>query len=133
MTEKRLTKEQNASVQNFETERSGSKGSKKKARRVSQRRELVVVTLGAVAAITGLGGVLSANPPGWAASSDSTAPETSAAEPSPADSTPTSQAPALVQDNPSARPVQLQAPVQEAPPAYSPQSQASAATKSRGS
>jgi len=133
MTEKRLPKEQNAPLENFETGRSGSKGSKKKARRVSQRRELVVVTLGAVAAITGLGGVLAANPPGWATSSDTTAPETSATEPSPAESAPTSQAPAPVQENPSARPVPSQAPVQEAPPAYSPQSRASAAAKSRGS
>ena len=42
---------------------SESKGPKKKVRRVSQRRELAVVTLGAAAAITGLGGLLAANPP----------------------------------------------------------------------
>lgn len=131
MTEKRLPKKQSARLENFETGRSESEGSKKKARRVSQRRELVVVTLGAVAAITGLGGVLAANPPSWAASSDTTALEISATEPSPAEPTPTSEAP--VQENPSAQPVPSQAPVQEAPPTYSPPSQAPAAAKSRGS
>lgn len=46
----------------------GSKraGIRNKIGRVSQRRELAAVTLGAVAAITGLGGVLAANPPSWA-------------------------------------------------------------------
>lgn len=53
------------------TERSQNAGSKhagirNKIGRVSQRRELAAVTLGAVAAITGLGGVLAANPPSWA-------------------------------------------------------------------
>lgn len=38
-----------------------------KARRVSQRKELAVVTLGMVAAISGVGGLLAANPPSWAA------------------------------------------------------------------
>ncbi len=36
-----------------------------KVRRVSPRRELAVVTLGAVAAVAGLGGFLTANPPAW--------------------------------------------------------------------
>ena len=38
-----------------------------KARGVSQRKELAVVTLGMVAAISGVGGLLAANPPSWAA------------------------------------------------------------------
>jgi hypothetical protein len=37
-----------------------------KARRVSQRKELVVVTLGVVAAIFGVGGLMAANSPSWA-------------------------------------------------------------------
>ncbi|QIN78202.1 hypothetical protein GBA65_06405 [Rubrobacter marinus] len=39
---------------------------KPKARRVSPRKELAVVTLGMVAAISGVGGLLAANPPSWA-------------------------------------------------------------------
>ncbi len=133
MTEKRLPKEHSTPLENFETGRSGSEGSRKKARRVSQRRELVVVTLSAVAAITGLGGVPAANPLGWAVPLDNTALETSATQPSPAESTPRSEVPAPVQENPSVRPVPSQAPVQEAPPAYSPPSQAPPAAKSQGS
>ena len=91
---------------------SESKGLKKKVRRVSQRRELAVVTLGAVATITGLGGLLAANPPSW------TAPLQAA----PAES-------ALVdQAEPSA-----QAPVEQAQPVYSAPSPTPAATQSRGS
>ena len=50
------------------SQNAGSKrtGVRRKTGRVSQRRELAAVTLGAVAAITGLGGILAANPPSWA-------------------------------------------------------------------
>ena len=44
-----------------------SRPGKPKARRVSPRKELAVVTLGMVAAISGIGGLLAANPPSWAA------------------------------------------------------------------
>ncbi len=44
----------------------GPKTATHKARRVSQRKELAVVTLGAVAAITGVGGLLAASPPSGA-------------------------------------------------------------------
>ena len=47
-------------------QRSGPKTATRKARRVSQRKELAVVTLGAVAAITGVGGLLAASPPSGA-------------------------------------------------------------------
>jgi hypothetical protein len=40
-----------------------TKTGKAKSRRVSQRRELAVVTLGMVASIAGLGGPLAADPP----------------------------------------------------------------------
>ncbi len=134
MTKKRLPKEQSTPLDNFETGRSGSKGSKKKARRVSQRRELVVVTLGAVAAITGLGGVLASNPPGWATSLDTPAQETAISEtPAAAESLPDDEASAALQETPSAQPASLQAPVQEAAPSFSTTSQAPAAAKSRGS
>ncbi|MGI9050954.1 MAG: hypothetical protein ACR2GU_16530 [Rubrobacteraceae bacterium] len=52
----------------------GSRAGRKKIRRVSQRKELAVVTLGAVASITGIGGFLAANPPGWAVSDASARP-----------------------------------------------------------
>jgi hypothetical protein len=44
----------------------GREGPGKQIRRVSQRKELDVVTLGMVAAISGVGGLLAANPPSWA-------------------------------------------------------------------
>jgi len=134
LTEKRLPKEQSTSLDGFETRRFESKASRKKAHRVSQRRELVVVTLGAVAAITGLGGVLASNPPGWATSLDTTAQETSVSEtPAAAEALPDDEASAPVQETPSAQPASSQAPVQEAAPSFSTTSQAPAAAKSRGS
>jgi hypothetical protein len=134
MTEKRMPKEQSTPLDGFETGRFESKGSRKKAHRVSQRRELIVVTLGAVAAITGLGGVLASNPPGWATSLDTTAQETSVSDtPAAAESLPDDEASAPVQETPSAQPASSQAPVQEAAPSFSTTSQAPAATKSRGS
>jgi hypothetical protein len=54
---------QNSRLESFETGSPKSKGSKKKGRRVSQRKELAVVTLGAVAAIAGISGFLAASPP----------------------------------------------------------------------
>ena len=134
MTEKRMPKEQSAPLDGFETGRFESKGSRKKAHRVSQRRELIVVTLGAVAAITGLGGVLASNSPGWATSLDTTAQETSVSDtPAAAESLPDDEASAPVQETPSAQPASSQAPVQEAAPSFSTKTQAPAATKSRGS
>jgi cytoskeletal protein RodZ len=66
-------------------QRSGPKTATRKARRVSQRKELAIVTLGAVAAITGVGGLLDANPPSGA--SVDTAYQTSTfGEPEPAQS-----------------------------------------------
>jgi hypothetical protein len=47
-------------------QRNGPKTATRKARRVSQRKELAVVTLGTVAAITGVGGLLAASPPSGA-------------------------------------------------------------------
>jgi hypothetical protein len=41
-----------------------------KARRVSLRKELVVVTLGVVAAISGVGGLMAANSPSWASTGE---------------------------------------------------------------
>ena len=63
-----------------------NEGPKKRARRVSQRRELAVVTLGAVASMTGIGGLLAANPPGWTTAAEIaktaiTAPQASAPAP----------------------------------------------------
>jgi hypothetical protein len=57
---------QNPRLESFETGSPKSKGSKKKGRRVSQRKELAVVTLGAVAAIAGVSGFLAASPPSGA-------------------------------------------------------------------
>src|SRR5215212_2251608 len=134
MSEKRLPKEQSTPLDSFDTRRLESKGSRKKAHRVSQRRELIVVTLGAVAAITGLGGVLASNPPGWMTSLDTTAQETSVSEtPAAAEALPDDETSAPVQETPSAQPASSQAPVQEAAPSFSTTSQAPAATKSRGS
>lgn len=58
----------------------GREGPGEKVRRVSQRRELAVVTLGMVASIAGLGGVLAANPPGWAISQANAQPAITARE-----------------------------------------------------
>ncbi|HEX6710222.1 MAG TPA: hypothetical protein VF068_07795 [Rubrobacter sp.] len=44
----------------------GREGVEKKVLRVSHRKELAVVTLGMVAAISGVGGFLAENPPSWA-------------------------------------------------------------------
>ena len=99
-------------------------GASEKRGRVSQRRELAAVTLGAVAAITGLGGVLAANPPSWAAS---------AANPQPAITT---QAPAASSQY---TPIQTrqqaaqQQAARQAAPAYSAPTQAPAAAVSQGS
>jgi hypothetical protein len=134
MTEKRMPKEQSTPLDGFETGRFESKASRKKTHRVSQRRELIVVTLGAVAAITGLGGVLASNSPGWATSLDTTAQETSVSDtPAAAESLPDDEASAPVQETPSAQSASSQAPVQEAAPSFSTKTQAPAATKSRGS
>ena len=134
MTEKRMPKEQSTPLDGFETGRSESTGSRKKARCVSQRRELIVVTLGAVAAITGLGGILASNPPGWATSLDTPAQETTVTETAAAaESLPDDEASAPVQETPSAQPASSQAPVQEAAPSFSTTSQAPSAAKSRGS
>ena len=69
------SKKESSRLRDFETglsrRRDTGDREPKKARRVSQRRELAVVTLGAVASIAGLGGFLAANPPSWA-----TTPET---------------------------------------------------------
>ena len=134
MTEKRLPKEQSTSLDSFETGRFESKASRKKTHRVSQRRELIVVTLGAVAAITGLGGVLASSPPGWATSMDTPAQETSVSDtPAAAQALPDDEASAPVQETPSAQRASSQAPVQEAAPSFSTTSQGPAAAKSRGS
>jgi len=61
MTKKKRRKNGEQFPRRFETGRSGD-ARKKKPRRVSQRRELAIVTLGAVAAISGLGGFLAARP-----------------------------------------------------------------------
>jgi len=72
-------KDQNPHLHDLETGRSQRRDLKdrgaKKAQRVSQRRELVVVTLGAVASIAGLDGFLAANPPSWITTSQNAAPE----------------------------------------------------------
>ena len=134
MTEKRLPKEQSTPLDSFKTRRFESKGPRKKAHRVSQRRELIVVTLGAVAAITGLSGILASSPPGWATSLDTTPQETSVSEtPTAAESLPDNEASAPEQETPSAQPASSQAPVQEPAPSFSTTSQALAAAKSRGS
>ena len=69
------------------TESLGKSGSK--TRGVSQRKELAVVTLGMVAAITGVGGLLAASPPGGASEATAdTGDETAAVvqpDPSPGD------------------------------------------------
>ena len=58
-----------------------------KTRRVSQRKELAVVTLGAVAAIAGVGGLLAASPPsGIASETVSAGNETTVVQPDPSSS-----------------------------------------------
>jgi hypothetical protein len=134
MSEKRLPKEQSTPLDSFKTRPLESKSPRKKAHRVSQRRELIVVTLGAVAAITGLGGVLAPSPPSWATSLNTPAQATSISEtPAAAESLPDDEASAPVQETPSAQPASSQAPVQEAAPSFSTTSQAPSAAKSRGS
>lgn len=122
--------------------RSESKGPKKKSRRVSQRRELAVVTLGAVATITGLGGLLAANPPSWATDTQAAAPAESVlvdqADPPPRNDERGRRGPdvASVQADVEPAPTREdtpQAPVEQAQPVYSAPSPASAATRSRGS
>ena len=123
--------------ESFETGRSKGNTPRKKFRRVSQRRELAVVTLGAVAAITGLGGILATNPPDWAIAAETATPETV-----------TSVEPATVEGDPGGPPRGDEganpAPAQEwakgsqpgaeqAPPAWSAPSREPAATESRGS
>lgn len=159
------SKNQNPRLHDFETGRSqrvtlGDKGSKK-ARRVSQRRELAVVTLGAVASIAGLGGFLAANPPSWSTTPEAASPEVAATaeanpdgaaqgdegtrqreadvgsnpagvEPAPIRSQEETSEPPLEQASP-APPAPPQAPIEEAPPVWSAPSQAPAAAESRGS
>jgi len=107
---------------------SESKGPKKKVRRVSQRRELAVVTLGAVATITGLGGLLAANPPSWAAPPQATPAESALVD----QAEPSAQAD-VESAPPRGREEAPQAPVEQAQPVYSAPSPAPAATQSRGS
>ena len=158
-------KNQNPRPQDFETGRSQRRGPRdkgpKKAQRVSQRRELAVVTLGAVAAIAGLGGFLAANPPSWATTPEAASPKVAAtaeADPNgaargdegarqreadvgsnpagvelaPIRSQEETSEPPLEQASP-APPALPQAPIEEAPPAWSASSQAPAAAESRGS
>ncbi|HET7479928.1 MAG TPA: hypothetical protein VFJ72_10495 [Rubrobacteraceae bacterium] len=68
MTDKSTPENQGRPREGFETRSPGSGGPRKKAGRVSQRRELAIVTLGMAASIAGLGGLLAANPPSWAVS-----------------------------------------------------------------
>lgn len=78
MTEKNSPENRNRLSGDFQTASSERRGVRKKTGRVSQRRELAIVTLGAVAAITGLGGILAANPPGWAVSDTNARPSVTA-------------------------------------------------------
>lgn len=140
MTEKRLPEDKGPLPGGRETGRSGGRRPGKKVRRVSQRRELAVVTLGAVAAITGLGGVMATNSPGWATTAATTpaemTAETRAPEaPAPAESGSASVEPSREQrEAPAQQTPAQQAPrQQQAAPAYSAPSQAPAAAESRGS
>ena len=158
-------KDQNPRLHNLETGRSRRRDPRdrgaKKARRVSQRRELVVVTLGAVASIAGLGGFAARNPPGWVTTPQNTAPETVATlelEPdgeapgdegtqlreAGADSNPAGVEPAPMrrqeefsetptEQDPPAPPASSQGPAEEEPPAWSAPSRGPAAAESRGS
>jgi hypothetical protein len=157
--------DQNPRLHGFETGRSQRRDPRdrgaKKAWRVSQRRELVVVMLGAVASIAGLGGFLAANPPSWATTPQNTAPEivaTTELEPdgaapgdegtqprgAGADSNPASVELAPIgrqeefsgpptEQAPPAPPASAQVPAEEEAPAWSAPSSAPAAAKSRGS
>lgn len=58
MSEEWLRKDRDQFLKGFETGRPGDGTARKQPRRVSRRRELAVVTLGAVAAFSGLGGFL---------------------------------------------------------------------------
>jgi hypothetical protein len=124
----------------------GPKTATHKAPRVSQRKELAVVTLGAVAAITGVGGLLAASPPSGA--SDDTAYQTPTfGEPDPAQSngetpseasTTESEPPTKQKQEPKNKQEPVQQPVQQEPapaPSWSaPASQQEApAAESRGS
>lgn len=80
MTGGRSPDNQRPLQESFETGRSRRDGTGKKVRRVSQRRELAIVTLGVVASITGLGGVLAANPPSWAVSEANAQPDATTQE-----------------------------------------------------
>ena len=124
------------SLGSFETGGKGAGPEKKKGRRVSPRRELAVVTLGAVAAITGLGGFLAANPPSWALAPETATQETASEAATPAepaegtwqseadaDSTPTGVESTPVQEEWAEAP----------PPAWSAPPREPAATESRGS
>ena len=97
-------------------QRSGPKTATRKARRVSQRKELAIVTLGAVAAITGVGGLLAASPPSGA--SDDTAYQTPTfGEPEPAQSNGETPSEATTESEPATEQKQepVQKPVQQEP------------------
>jgi hypothetical protein len=79
VTEKKRLKSGEQLPNSLETGRSEALR-RKKPRRVSQRRELTVVTLGAVAAISGLGGFLAANPPAWAIAQENAAKQQASAQ-----------------------------------------------------
>src|ERR687889_547929 len=63
-----MTQERSPERRRPSTERQGVD---KKVRRVSHRKEFAVVTLGMVAAISGVGGLLATNPPSWAKTTES--------------------------------------------------------------
>jgi hypothetical protein len=104
-------------------QRNGPKTATHKVRRVSQRKELAVVTLGAVAAITGVGGLLAASPPSGA--TDDTAYQTPTfGEPEPAQSngetpseatTTESEPPTEQKQEPKNKQEPVQQPVQQEP------------------
>lgn len=129
------SRSQNPHLESFETGNPESKGSKKKVRRVSPRKELAVVTISAVAAITGVGGFLSASPPSEAVTSAgyetaaSTTPEPSQIEnkaPEHNESTPPEETPGTGQER--ARQESAPAPSWSPSPPRGP-----AAAESRGS
>ena len=97
-------------------QRSGPKIATRKARRVSQRKELAIVTLGAVAAITGVGGLLAASPPSGV--SDDTAYQTPTfGEPEPEQSNGETPSEATTESEPATEQKQepVQQPVQQEP------------------
>ncbi len=142
-----ISKNQKSRLESFETGRSKSKGSKKKVRRVSQRREMAIVTLGMVASITGLGGLLAASPPPFLVAQEEMAVQSSGeAQANTVDATQEDwSTPAPVQDDQvSARPVQEprreqpavmppEEPSAPSPPSWSSSASQAPATKSRGS